>query len=95
MAFCSNCKKKAAYEVENVGAVVQHFCDEHLPHIFNKVHLPPHVKTIVEEIKAEVKAEIKKEPKAKTKKAEEPVVEEAVVEGPVVEADNADSTDSN
>jgi len=43
MTKCDNCDITATYIVDNIWSVTQNFCEEHLPHQYNKKRLPEYV----------------------------------------------------
>jgi hypothetical protein len=58
MSKCDNCHEDAYYKIENNWAAIQHFCEYHLPAIYNKKQLPdfinkvtPVAEPIIEEVK--------------------------------------------
>jgi hypothetical protein len=48
MPKCNICDNKAVFQINNPGAEVQRFCNEHLPWFINRVILPAHVQVLNE-----------------------------------------------
>lgn len=98
---CDNCRKSPKYIIDDFGARVQHFCEEHLPVIYKnraKLNLlklwgEPSVEAVVEAVEVVEEAVAEEVPTKKSKKkavaeavVDEAVVEEVPVEEPVLEA---------